>query len=288
MNSSNEPELNPGTRLGYVHLSVSDLERSIDFYQRSLGFRLQNSEGDTARLGAGEADLLVLTEKPGAAHVPGRSGLYHFAILLPSRPDLALALNNLIETRTALQGMSDHLVSEAVYLADPDGNGIEIYRDRPRSSWESVNGSLKMATLPLDHRGLLAELGDEDGRWNGLPEGTTLGHIHLHVAYISEAEAFYSSVLGFDVMVNIGSASFMSAGGYHHHIGVNIWNGSGAPPPPEDAVGLRYFTVNLANETELRDLISRLEGAGVPYEANEGRLSTRDPSQNEILFEVQA
>ena len=285
--NENNSSLHPDTCLGYVHLTVTNLPQSLAFYQRSLGFQLHHREGDTAYLGAGRADLLVLTELPGATP-PGRTtGLYHFAILVPSRPDLARVLRNLVETETHLDGAADHLVSEALYLSDPDGNGIEIYRDRPRTAWEYPNGTLKMGTDPLDYQGLVAELKEDSGLWDGLPPGTILGHMHLHVANIPEAEAFYSGVIGFDVMARYQpSASFMSAGGYHHHLGVNTWNGVGAPPPPPDAVGLRYFVVRLPSEPEQEKLIVRLDKAKVPFERRENKVVVRDPSQNELRFMV--
>jgi catechol 2,3-dioxygenase len=282
-----KPVIHPDARLGYVHLTVSDLERSLAFYQDMLGFRLHQREGDKACLGAGRDDLLALTERPGAIRVPRQSGLYHFAILVPSRLALAQSLRRLIETETNLAGGADHLVSEALYLSDPDGNGIEIYRDLPRSAWEYENGMLRMGTEALDYQGILAELENDASPWTGLRPDTTLGHLHLHVAHLSEAQAFYEKVLGLDTMVVIpGSAAFLSAGGYHHHVGINTWNGVGAPSPPPDAVGLRYFTVQLPNEEEQARLIARLEKAGVPFETREDGLFVWDPSQNGLAFTV--
>lgn len=279
--------IHPETRLGYVHLTVSDLERALAFYQHSLGFQVHRRQAGTAYLGAGREDLLALTERPGAIRVPHRSGLYHFAILVPSRLALARSLANLIETETKLEGGSDHLVSEALYLADPDGNGIEIYRDRPRSAWEYAHGVLRMGVDPLDYRAILAESQNDPQPWSGLHPDTVLGHMHLHVAHIPEAEAFYTQVLGFGLVLRYhGAASFFSAGGYHHHLGVNTWNGVGVPPPPPDAVGLRYFVVQLPDDEEQARLIARLEAANVAYELREDGLWARDPSQNGILFAV--
>jgi catechol 2,3-dioxygenase len=166
------------TVLGFVSLTVSDLGRSLDFYQVSLGFKLHREEGDTAYLGAGKADLLVLTEIPGAVHLPHRTGLYHFAILTPSRRGLASVLKNLIEKETPIQGGADHLVSEAIYLTDPEGNGIEIYRDRPRADWEYENDTLKMGTEQLDFQGVLAELDGDSKTWDGMDQKNRLGHMH--------------------------------------------------------------------------------------------------------------
>lgn len=279
--------IHPDTCLGYVHLTVSDLERSLAFYQRSLGFQVRRREGHTAYLGAGRDYLLVLTQRSGAIHVPGRTGLYHFAILVPSRLSLAQSLRNLIETEAKLTGGADHLVSEALYLSDPDGNGIELYRDRPRSEWEYQNGMPKMATEPLDYQGVLDELESDPNPGPGLHPDTVLGHIHLHVAHLSGAVAFYEEVLGFDLVAAIqGSAAFLSAGGYHHHVGINTWNGVGAPPPPPKAVGLRYFTVQLPSEEEQAELVARLENANVAFEKREEGLTVKDPSQNGIVFTV--
>lgn len=285
--NKNNSGLHPKTDLGYVHLTVSNLERSLVFYQRSLGFQVYHQEGDTAYLGAGKNDLLVLTEQPGAVRVPRTTGLYHFAVLVPSRLELARVLRNLVETETALDGGADHMVSEALYLSDPDGNGIEIYRDRPRSDWEYSDGTLKMGTDPLDYQGILSELQHDSNPWAGLAPGTILGHMHLHVASIPEAEKFYSDIIGFDVMVRYHpSASFLSAGGYHHHLGVNTWNGVNAPPPPPNAVGLRYFVVQLPTDEAKENLILRLEKADVTFELRENKVVVRDPSQNELMFTV--
>lgn len=280
MNNSIHPE----TRLGFVHLTVRDLKQSLAFYQNVLGFKVHRQEDDTARLGAGGADLLVLTENPSARYVRGTTGLYHFATLVPSRVELAQVLKSLIETETPVQGFADHLVSEAIYLADPDGNGIEIYRDRPRQEWYDARGQFRMGTEPLNLRSLLGELKGHEDKWTGLNPRTVLGHMHLQSANVRPDEAFYHDVLGFDVMVNWGSASFLSAGGYHHHIGMNTWNSAGAPPPPPDAVGLRYFTVQLPNRDELSRVVDRVRDAGVPVEETEAGLLVRDPSHNALVL----
>lgn len=277
--------IHPDANLGYVHLTVANLARSLAFYQENLGFKLHRRDGQTAYLGAGGPDLLLLTEQPGARQISGVTGLYHFAILTPSRLALAQSLRRLAETRTPVQGFSDHGVSEAIYLADPDGNGIEIYRDRPRSEWPWANGQLAMVTDPLDVEGILAELGSQPEPWTGLSPQTTLGHIHLHVARIKEAETFYCDVLGFDLMQRFGySASFISAGGYHHHIGANIWAGLNAPPPPPDAAGLRYFTINLPTETALAEVVERIEQAGLTFQHRDQIVFLRDPSRNGVVL----
>jgi len=273
------------TKLGPVSLTISDLDRSLAFYQDHIGLRLHRRDGDTAHLGVGGPDLLRLTQVPGARRVRGTTGLYHFAILLSSRAALAATLQHLAETRTPLQGLSDHLVSEAIYLADPDGNGIEIYSDRPRGTWRYDGGMLRMTTEPLDVDNLMLELGERDVPWTGLPAGTTIGHIHLQVADITAAEHYYHDVLGFEIVTRYGhSASFLSAGGYHHHIGVNTWAGVGAPPPPAGSVGLRYATVLLPSAEALDQAVERVQRAGGPVEEHDAGIIVRDPSANALLL----
>ena len=271
--------------MGPVHLTVSDLERGIDFYRQAIGLRLIGRMGGQASLGTEERELLRLTEVPGAVRVPWRTGLYHFALLLPSRQALGNALRNLMATQTRLTGGADHLVSEAVYLDDPDGNGIEIYHDRPREEWTVRNGMVQMDTLPLDFKGILAGASGNGSSWRKLPAGTVMGHVHLHVAHLAHAADFYQEVIGFDLVAQIGkTAAFLSAGGYHHHLGANTWGGVGAPPPPEGSVGLRHFTVLLPDKTTVNDLIGRLQAAHTPYRSTAEGLFVKDPSQNLVLF----
>jgi catechol 2,3-dioxygenase len=284
--------LHPDTKPGMVYLTVSNLERSLDFYQRSLGLQLRQSEDDLAFLGSGGQDLLVLKEVAGAHRVSRRTGLYHFALLVPSRLKLARSLRNLIETDTSITGGADHLVSEAIYLNDPDGNGIEIYRDRPSSEWRYVDGRVQMATDPLDYQGILDELNREPdprpSNHHKMDPDTVLGHMHLHVAHLDQATEFYEQVIGFELQGSYPGfqASFLAAGGYHHHIGVNTWAGVGAPPPPANAIGLRYFTIELPHEGELIKLMNWLEQAGVPIEDHRAGMMVRDPSQNRMVFTV--
>jgi len=292
--------IHPDTQLGLVSLTVSNLARALRFYDGTLGLKTLDHQNGVAVLGTdGGGSLIALTERPHARPKPPHTtGLYHFAILLPRRADLARVLRRLAEQGYPLQGASDHGVSEALYLADPDGNGIEIYADRPRDDWPWQDSRLQMFTASLDLEGLLSQ---GDGRWSGLPPATRIGHVHLHVADLGAAQRFYCDVLGFDLMqhypavrgANSGpSALFLSAGGYHHHVGLNTWAGKGAPPPPPDAVGLRHFTVFLPDEAELARLAERLQTADVPYQraANAGKASgafvVRDPSDNGILLDV--
>jgi catechol 2,3-dioxygenase len=222
----------------------------------------------------------------GARPKPARAtGLYHFAILTPTRLALARSLRRLAEAQWPLSGASDHLVSEALYLDDPDGNGIEVYRDRPRDEWPRVGGKIRMATDPLDFDGVIAELERDDQPWDGLQPETTIGHVHLHVADLRAAEAFYHGVLGFDIITNYGgSALFVSAGGYHHHLGLNTWAGVGAPPAPPDAAGLRRFAIALPDADALETVAARVRAAGIAAEQTEAGLTLRDPSQNGVLL----
>ncbi len=237
--------------IGRVRLTVRDLERSLLFYRDVLGFRESRRDPGHSQLNAGDGVLLELHENTAAAPKPRRtSGLYHFAILVPSRAALGRSLRRLAGKQWPMTGASDHLVSEALYLNDPDGLGIEIYRDRPRSEWSIHDGQVAMATDPLD----LQSIHDEPGAdipWNGLDGGTTIGHVHLHVPHLDAAEAFYCGRIGFEPTVRgYPGALFVAAGGYHHHLGLNTWMGIGAPPPPEHAVGLRSFTVESNGVTE--------------------------------------
>lgn len=284
-------EIADETKIGTVALTVSDMQRALRFYQEHLGFQVHRQDDDEAHLGAGEGDLLRLQERPGARSVRGVSGLYHFAILLPNRLELARILHHFARQGTRLQGYSDHLVSEALYLADPDGNGIEVYRDRPRAEWPFRDGQLMMATDPLDLQDIVAELdragSPPDAGWDGLPLGTTIGHIHLHVSDISRDENFYSETIGFELMARYPpSASFLSAGGYHHHLGINVWAGVGAPPPPPDAVGLRWYTIDLPSARARTAVEERLQRQGHSLESHAEGTFFRDPASNGVILRV--
>jgi catechol 2,3-dioxygenase len=274
------PGLPAETEIGRVELVVRDLERSISFYEGMLGLELLDRMVDgEASLGAGERPFLVLRGEPEAPPRPPRTtGLFHFAILVPSRAELARSLNRLIERGWRLTGASDHLVSEALYLDDPDGIGIEIYRDRPREEWPHDGEVIRMATLPLDVQGVMAELPEAAGAAEGIAAGTKVGHVHLNVADIGDSERFWCDLVGFDVMVRTyPGALFVSAGGYHHHLGLNTWNGPGAPPAPEGAIGLERFEVVTASEA-VGAAAERMAGAGVAATHEGGCLRARDPA----------
>ena len=280
----------PTISIGEIQLSVANLDRSVQFYQDQLGFALLNRENGQARLGTSARGLISLVEKPGARPRPqrGMTGLYHFAVLLPDRRSLARLLYQMAENEVNVQGAADHGVSEALYLADPDGNGIELYRDRRRADWPVDDlGKLQMGTDELDVDDLVMELKDGLLPWTGLPDQTIIGHVHLHVRDLGEAERFYTQVLGFQVMQRYESgALFVSAGGYHHHIGMNTWAGAGAPPPPPDVAGLVWFEVRLPDLAALDALKGRLKEASIPAEDLQGGMLVKDPSQNGILFRV--
>ncbi len=270
--------MEPEYTLGKVGLRVSDLERSLAFYTERIGFKVHQKEGNTAALGVGEGDLLILTEDKSAKSHPYHSGLYHYAIKLPSAYDLAISLAVLAQTRTPLQGLSDHAVSEAIYLADPDNIGIEIMYDRPRSTWQTINGTLNIGTEPLDVDRLMANVEGEI-RQEGLPAGTRMGHMHMHVADLEAAEHFYRDVLGFDPVLRFGPyMSFLATGGYHHHIGLRPGRG----PLPDDAVGLTFYEINLTGEEALDAMQARLEGADFTVQRDGTSLIIRDPSNYEI------
>jgi catechol 2,3-dioxygenase len=281
--------IHPHTTIGTVRLTVNDLARSRTFYERSIG--LQVSELDDGALALGVAGEHPVIELLGDSSAPERrrraTGLYHLAILVPTRRDLALALARLAEARWPLDGASDHLVSEALYLSDPDGNGIEIYRDRAPEQWPRTGGRLEMATLPLDMEDLLGDLAQAAGPQTTAPTGWRIGHVHLQVAELGAAEAFYNGVLGFDVMVRgYPGALFVSAGGYHHHIGLNTWQSAGAAPPPPGSVGLRSFEVSLPSEQELKRVLDRIRAAGIEIQASASGALVRDPSGNGVLLRV--
>jgi catechol 2,3-dioxygenase len=285
--------LDPHITLGEVKLKVSQLDRSIQFYKEVVGLTVMkhDEEKRAASFTAdGQHTLLVLEEVPNAV-VPQRrsnAGLYHFAILLPDRPSLSLALRNLIQTGIHI-GQADHLVSEALYIADPDNNGIEIYADRPRAEWKrDAGGNYVMATDPLAIESLLAE--SEGLEWNGLPQGTVIGHIHLHVGDLRTSRAFYEGKLGFDVVGDYAqmSAVFVSAGGYHHHIGMNIWAGVGAVLPPANTVGLSYYTIVFPTAASRETWLAHLRGEGVEITALESAFVVHDPSGIAIHATVNA
>ncbi|MFC0043003.1 VOC family protein [Metabacillus iocasae] len=277
----------PAVFIKNVHLIVENLNRSLLFYRDVLGFKVLKETSQAAILTVdGETPILTIEQPEGVLPKPSRTtGLYHFALLLPNRHDLANMLTHLLQVEYPLQGASDHLVSEAIYLADPDGNGIEIYIDRPSNTWRWEDGELIMATEPLDGKGLLAERTET---WKQIPHGTIMGHIHLHVSNLHEAESFYCDGLGFDVTTRYGDqALFLSSNGYHHHIGLNTWNGIGAPPAPKNSVGLKFSTLVFPTIVYREQVIERLEKIGATIKVKDNEIITKDPSGNAIRLIVE-
>ena len=282
-----------GTRLGAVRLQIADLGRSIAYYETTLGMHVLHRDGAHAVLGARHDDqpLVELRERAGVRSPPrrGRLGLFHFAILLPDRPSLGRFVRYLGEIGASV-GAANHLVSESLYLQDPDNLGIEVYADRPRGTWRRIGRELMMATDPLDFTGLVRDAGTEP--WTGMPRGTVMGHVHLHVGDLTVASAFYSEALGFDRTVwHYPGALFMAADGYHHHLGTNTWASAGATPPTEEDAQLLEWTIIVPKGASLDEASQSLARAGAPVEReNRDRLHslvTRDPWSTAIQLQAE-
>jgi catechol 2,3-dioxygenase len=276
-----QPILPAALRLGAVHLIVPDLERSADWYGRALGLRVHERAPDQAELGDGVATVLVLHEDPEARPAGRHAGLYHYALLFPSREELARTALRIIAIRTPIHGASDHGTHEAIYLPDLDGNGIELAADRPREQWPNDIYSHGPAALDLDS--LLSTVGGETpAAYVG--EGLRVGHMHLHVGDIDEGLRFYRDLLGFEQQANLGTAAFVSAGGYHHHLGFNVWQGRGVGPPPPHTIGLDHWTVVLPTAAEVAEVKGRVEAAGTASEGIADGFRVRDPWQTAVDF----
>ncbi|HEY1315767.1 MAG TPA: VOC family protein [Gaiella sp.] len=277
-------ELPDDTRLGAIRLRAGDVGLLRDFYERVVGLRAVSSENGVTTLAADDVPLVELVSDPDApVRPPGTTGLFHLALLVPMRTDLAHALRRVFEAGWHLSGASDHLVSEALYLSDPEGNGIELYRDRPRDEWPRDAGEVAMATLPLDLEGLLAEPGG-DADAPAMPAGTVLGHVHLQVSDLDAAARFWVDALGLDVTASLyPGALFVSAGGYHHHVGLNTWAGIGAPRPPVGARGLDRFELVLPDTESYAAARERLSAAAEVRDLD-GRAVVEDPSGNSMLL----
>lgn len=267
--------------MGAVTLIVTDLVRSLSYYQNQIGLRVLAQTESAATLGT-SVSLLHLREQKGARRHPNATGLYHFALLVPSRTELARILQHLVQTGTSIGGASDHHVSEALYLSDPDGHGIEIYRDRPRAEWRDANGNFFMTTQQLDINGVMAT---HDGKpFTKLADKTMMGHVHLQVSDLVRAEAFYTRLLGFETMANYPGAGFVSVGGYHHHLGFNIWHSRGASAPPPDAVRLVKYEIVLGDEREIGRIATNLTINNYPFERLDNKLRLSDPAGNNIVI----
>ncbi len=278
-----------------MSLTVADLDRQIAFYREVLGFKQHWREGVAAGMGTGQEDLLHLTFVRGARRVRGRSGLYHFAVLLPNRRELARVIARLLSLRYP-NYPTDHLMTKTSYLDDPEGNGIEIYAESPEDgtfgiqdgepqAWRA-DGTPSDGREPLDLEALFKELQPDDRLDMPMPIDTRIGHVHLHVANVAQAMRFYHELLGFasQGMSATMGAGFVSAGNYHHHIAFNTWAGVGVPPPPPDARGLRYLTILLPEQAELDRLTERIRQADVAVEPTEEGILVRDPSQNGVIL----
>ena len=276
------PSLPAALRLGAVHLTVADVDRAVAWYQQALGLRVHSHEATTAELGDGVETVVVLHEDPQARPYGRHAGLYHYALLYPTREELARAALRLAATQTPIQGASDHRTHEAIYLPDADGNGIELAWDRERDQWPADLGYAR-GPAPLDFDSLLATVETEQPTAH-VGEGLRMGHLHLHVGDVDEGLAFYRDVLGFEEKANLGTAAFVSAGGYHHHLGFNVWNGRGVGPAPEHSVGLRHWTVQLPTSADVADVRARVEAAGHATEEIGGGFVVRDPWRTAMAF----
>jgi len=289
--------IHPQTLIGHVSLTVANLDNQIAFYQQALEFQQHWRDGNRAGLGAGGADLIRLTEQPNVKRYRRVTGLYHFAMVFPNQRELARAVARLFVLKYP-NSPTDHIMTKTTYLNDPEGNGIELYAESPEDGsfvienddfvTRRADGSLSDGREPLDVDKLFSHLSEDDRLDASLPPETRVGHVHLHVRNVAEAVDFYHGVLGFDVqgMSSTFRAAFVSAGGYHHHLGLNAWQGEGAPPPPADAVGLRHFTVDLPDQGALSEVIARVDAAGLPSNLIEDGLLVHDPSQNGVVLTV--
>jgi catechol 2,3-dioxygenase len=291
--------IHPATTIGRVSLAVGSLENQIAFYQQVLVFVQHWRRGNEAGLGTSGRELLHLVEMPNLKRFRRVTGLYHFAVLFPNRRELARAVARLFAMRYT-NYPTDHIMTKTTYLDDPEGNGIELYAESPEDgTWSLSNGeyitrradgSLSDGREPLDVEALFSHLTEEDSLDTSVPVATRLGHVHLHVRDLREAVDFYHNMVGFDVMGVVDSfrMAFVSAGGYHHHVGLNTWQGENAAAPPPDAAGLRYFTIELPDRAELARILARLDRAGIPADQTEQGILLHDPSQNGLLLAAPA
>jgi len=292
-----EFSIHPKTKVGQISLTVANLDNQIEFYTKAMGFKLHWRDGNKAGLGSGGADLLLLIEEPNLKRYRGVTGLYHVAYVFPNRRELAIAVARLFAIKYP-NSPTDHILTKTTYLDDPEGNGIELYCESPEDgTWRFANGKYESIRADgswsdgreaLDTDELFSHLTDEDKLDAPVPPELRIGHVHLHVRDVDEAVDFYHGIIGFDVM-GIAKAyqmGFVSAGGYHHHIGLNTWQGHGAPPPPPDAVGLRYFSIELPDQSAYDEVVARVDAAGIPSNETEAGLLLHDPSQNGVVLTV--
>lgn len=295
--STSDFSLHADVGVGAVALTVANLENQIRFYQQALGFKLHSQEANKATLGSDNNALLHLIEEPNRKKYRGVTGLYHFAVLFPNRKELAIAIARLFAIKYR-NYPTDHIMTKTTYLDDPEGNGIELYVESPEDgTWtlkdgkyetRRKDGSWSDGREPLDVNALFSLLKEDEDLSVPVPPETKMGHVHLHVRDVDEAVDFYHNVIGFDVMGNVKDfqMAFVSAGGYHHHIGLNTWQGIGAPPPPADAVGLRYFTVEFPHQQALDEAIANIDKSGVSYNETDEGILLYDPSQNGVVLKL--
>lgn len=293
--TGSEFSIHPATKIGHVSLTVANLDDQAAFYQQALGFEPLWRDGYQAGLGTNGSELLRLVEQPGYKRYQGVTGLYHFAVLFPDRRELARVMARLVAIKYR-NYPTDHIMTKTTYLDDPEGNGIELYTESPEDGmWSLENGeyitrrkdgSLSSGREPLDVEALFSHLKEDDQLDLPVPPETRIGHVHLHVRNLDEAVDFYHGIIGFDLM-GVAKAfrmAFVSAGGYHHHVGMNTWQGEDAPPPPADALGLRHFSVELPDQAALDEVIARVEKAGISANQTDDGLLLHDPSQNGVLL----
>jgi catechol 2,3-dioxygenase len=295
--TKSEFSIHPKTQMGHISLTVANLDNQLEFYQKAMGFKFHWREGNKAGLGAGGNDLLLLTEEPDVKKYRGVTGLYHVAYLFPNRRELAIAMARLFALKYP-NSPTDHIMTKTTYLDDLEGNGIELYCESPEDGmWTMENGkfetrradgSLSNGREPLDVDDLFTHLKEDDRLDVPVPPETKIGHVHLHVRDVDEAVDFYHGVIGFDIMgvSKPFQMGFVSASGYHHHLGLNTWQGRGAPPPPPDALGLRYFTIDLPTQAAYDEVVARVDAAGIPSNMTETGLFLHDPSQNGVVLRV--
>ncbi|MGI8632659.1 MAG: VOC family protein [Solirubrobacterales bacterium] len=280
-----EHSIAAATRPGAVTLTVADLPRVEEFYRQAIGLELLDRSGREVVLGAGGRPLVRLHGDPAAPpRGPRATGLFHLALLVEDRGALATSMERVLAAGRRFTGAADHLVSDALYLDDPEGNGIELYRDRPRERWERDDeGRIAMDSLPLDVGALRAEAGSDPAAT--VPPTTIMGHVHLRVAGLAAAERFYVGVLGLDITVRgYPGALFASAGGYHHHIGLNVWHSAGSDPPPPGSRGLASYELLLPGGEELERVVARARRSGIAVDTLDGRTALRDPAGNQVLL----
>jgi catechol 2,3-dioxygenase len=287
------------TMMGQVSLIVANLENQLAFYQQALGFRLHWRDASRAGLGVGGADILLLKEESNLKKYGGVTGLYHMAFVFPNRRELAIVMARLFALKYP-NAPTDHILTKTTYLDDLEGNGIELYCESPEDgTWRiqdenfdacRADGSWSNGREPLDVEALFTNLRPDDRLDFPAPSETRIGHVHLHVRDMDEALDFYHGILGFDIMgMSKGvQMAFVSAGGYHHHLGLNTWQGRDAPPPPLDAVGLRYFTIDLPNQQAYDEVVARIDQADLPSNQLDEGILLEDPSQNGILLRVRS